>query len=148
MVGEHEKEVFHSEFTRIRGRAQDLNIADRVVFTGYLADEDLVVLLNLATVLVLPSLMEGFGLPAVEAAACGCPVIATKESPLPALLGKGGLYVDPRRPEELESALDCVLRSPDLRAQMREAGLAAAGRLTWEAAAQQMMAVMQKVMAR
>jgi glycosyltransferase involved in cell wall biosynthesis len=59
----------------------------RWIFTGYLSDDDVAVLLNLATVLVLPSLMEGYGLPAVEAAACGCPVIATKESPLPGLFG-------------------------------------------------------------
>ena len=52
-------------------------------------------LLNRATALVLPSLMEGFGLPAIEAAACGCPVIATTASPLPDVLGEGGLYADP-----------------------------------------------------
>ncbi len=147
MVGEYAKEIFFSHFDTLRKQIEDLGIVDRVVFTGYLSDEELVVLLNMANVLVLPSLMEGFGLPAVEAAACGCPVIATKESPLPTLLGKGGLYIDPLRSEELESALARVLSSPDLRQEMREAGLVATSRLTWEAAARQMMAVMQKVMA-
>src|SRR5205823_4192673 len=71
LVGEYKKEVFHSYYGRIAGRIRELGVRDRVVFTGYLADEDLAVLLNRATVLVLPSLMEGFGLPAVEAAACG-----------------------------------------------------------------------------
>jgi len=147
MVGEYEKEVFHSYFRTIKKQVQGLGIADRVIFTGYLPDAELVVLLNLSTLLVLPSLMEGFGLPAIEAAACGCPVIATAESPLPTLLGNGGLYVDPTKREDLELALTRVLESDSLRQRMRTAGLAAARRLTWEAAARQMADLMQKVVA-
>ncbi len=141
LVGEYRKEVFHSYFDSVRERIDRLGIADRVVLTGFLEDPDLVVLLNLATVLVLPSFMEGFGLPAIEAAACGCPVIATRESPLPELLGDGALYVDPANPDELRLALARVLESSELRARMRIAGIAAARRLTWEMAANQMIAV-------
>ena len=61
MVGEYTREVFHSYFSTIKAQVEALGIADRVIFTGYLPDEELVVLLNVATVLVLPSLMEGFG---------------------------------------------------------------------------------------
>ncbi len=147
MVGENRKEVFHSQIAAIESQIDDLDLADRVVFTGYMRDEDLVVLLNLSAVLALPSLMEGFGLPAVEAAACGCPVIATTESPLPELLGEGGLYVNPRKPKELLSALTQLLGSEKRRSHMREAGLAAARRLTWEAAARQMMAIIKEVAA-
>jgi glycosyltransferase involved in cell wall biosynthesis len=96
-------------------------------------------------VLVLPSLLEGFGLPAIEAAACGCPVIATTASPLPTILGDGGLYIDPTKDEALYSALVHVLASESVRLEMRAAGLAAARRLTWDAAAEQMMQVMQQV---
>jgi glycosyltransferase involved in cell wall biosynthesis len=148
MVGEYEKEVFYSQYGAIKQQIERLGISDRVVFTGYLPDEELVILLNLVTVLALPSLMEGFGLPGIEAAACGCPVVATTESPLPELLGGGGLYIDPTQPEDLELKLIRVLTSPGLREQMREAGLAAARRLTWEAAARQMMGVIETVMAR
>jgi glycosyltransferase involved in cell wall biosynthesis len=148
MVGEYEREVFHSYFGTIKKQVEEHGIADRVIFTGYLPDEELVVLLNLSTVLVLPSLMEGFGLPAVEAAACGCPVIATTASPLPTLLGDGGLYIDPAKHEDLELALARVLKSESLRRQMHEAGLEAACQLTWEAAARQMMNLIQKVVAR
>jgi glycosyltransferase involved in cell wall biosynthesis len=145
MVGEYEREVFHSYFGLIKQQIENLGIAGRVIFTGYLPDEELVVLLNCATALALPSLMEGFGLPAVEAAACGCPVIATTESPLPELLGDGAAYINPHRPIELEEALSLVLESENLRLKMREAGLEAAGKLTWEAAARQMMTVIENL---
>ena len=148
MVGEFRQEAFHSEFETLRRQVDSLGLSERVVFTGYLPDEDLVVLLNLATVLVLPSLLEGFGLPAVEAAACGCPVIATTASPLPGLLGAGGLYVNPCDRAGLEAALARVLASPSLRRSMRAAGLARAGELTWEAAARQMTTVIHRVLER
>jgi glycosyltransferase involved in cell wall biosynthesis len=145
MVGEYKKEVFHSQSGTINEQIQRHGITDRVIFTGFLPDEELVILLNSATVLVLPSLMEGFGLPAVEAAACGCPVIATTASPLPELLGDGGCYVDPTQPKELESELNRVLKSDSLRQHMRQAGLTAASQLTWDAAARQMMGVIHQV---
>lgn len=145
LVGEYQKEVFHSSFQALKRRIDELKVTERVVFTGYLADKDLVLLLNLATVLVLPSLMEGFGLPAIEAAACGCPVIATQESPLPGLLQDGALYIDPTEQSELEVALDRVLNSAPLRQQMRTAGIAAAKRLTWDAAADQLRGVFQNL---
>lgn len=132
LVGEYRSEVFHSVYTGLREQIASLNLDQRVIFTGYLADEDLVVLLNRADVLVLPSLLEGFGLPAIEAAACGCPVIATKSSPLPELLGEGGIYFDPRNSDELEEALMKVMGSRALRQKMGEAGLKAAEKLTWE----------------
>jgi glycosyltransferase involved in cell wall biosynthesis len=135
MVGEYKSEVFHSVYRELRQQIDSLGIEQRVVFTGYLSDEDLVVLLNHVEVLVLPSLMEGYGLPAIEAAACGCPVIATRSSPLPGLLGEGGLYFDPLDSDQLEDALVQVLSSGTLREKMRQAGLKAAEQLTWERAA-------------
>jgi glycosyltransferase involved in cell wall biosynthesis len=147
LVGECKQEVFHSYAGTIRRQIAELDLQDRVLFTGYLPDDELVVLLNLATVSVLPSLIEGFGLPAVEAAACGCPVIATTESPLPALLGEGGLYFNPQRSREVETALVAVLESETLRRKMSKAGREAASKLTWEAAAQQMINLIEKVAA-
>lgn len=145
LVGEYEKEVFHSYSALIRQRVAELNLSDKVIFSGYLSDDDLVVLLNLASVSVLPSLIEGFGLPAIESAACGCPVIATKESPLPSLLGEGGLFFDPTNQAELQSALIRVLESESLRRKLSETAWQAASRLTWEAAAQQMTTLIRRV---
>ncbi len=145
LVGERRAEVFHSEAGGIERRTSG---DDRVSWTGFLPDEELVALLNRAYVTVLPSLMEGFGLPAVEAAACGCPSIVTTESPLPELLGTGCLAVDPRRPQDMEEALRSVLRSGFLRSQMAAAVQAAAMGLSWRAAARQTRKALQSLASR
>jgi glycosyltransferase involved in cell wall biosynthesis len=144
MTGETSSDAFHTYYSTIAAQVESLGLRERVIFTGYLDDENAVVMLNLASVLLLPSLMEGFGLPAVEAAACGCPVIATKASPLAQLLGAGGIFIDPGE-AEIAGALETVLFSGELQSRMRASGLAAAGRLTWENAAWQMREVIQKV---
>jgi len=136
LVGEYQKEVFYSSYAELRRQIEALGIQHRVLFTGYLSDHDLVNLLNKACVLALPSLMEGYGLPAVEAAACGCPVVATSASPIPELLGAGGLYFNPLDTRQLEGALRQVLESQDLRKKMSQSGLVAARALTWDRAAQ------------
>jgi glycosyltransferase involved in cell wall biosynthesis len=146
MVGDTSGDAFHTYYGTIAAQVEALGLRDRVVFTGFMDDQDLVVLLNMASVSVLPSLMEGFGLPAVEAAACGCPVIATKASPLEGLLGGAGIFIDSNE-DEISRALDLVLSSPDLRHRLGEAGLSAARRLTWDVAARQMMDVIGKVAA-
>jgi glycosyltransferase involved in cell wall biosynthesis len=144
MVGDTSGDAFHTYYGTIAAQVEALGLRGRVIFTGYLDDEDVVVLLNLGSVLVLPSLMEGFGLPAVEAAACGCPVIATKASPLESLLDGGGIYIDSSE-DAIQRSLETVLRSEELRARMGQRGVAAAARLTWENAARQMIDVIQTV---
>lgn len=143
LVGDYRGEAFYSRYADLKRQVESLGLADRVIFPGFVSDEDLVWLLNRAVALVLPSLLEGFGLPAVEAAACGCPVVATTESPLPRLLGDGGIFVSPHDPAGWQEALSRVVKSAELRASMRAAGLAAAARLTWPAAASQMLAVLE-----
>ncbi len=144
MVGDTTGDAFFTCVEALKAQIDALGLKERVIFTGYLDDEDVVVLMNMAEVLALPSLMEGFGLPAVEAAACGCPVVATRESPLEGLLGEGGIYVGPDE-AGIEDAMVRVLANEELRAHMRVQGLAAASRLTWPAAARQMMDVIHQV---
>jgi glycosyltransferase involved in cell wall biosynthesis len=142
LVGGYEHDTFRTAYQDTRERIRTLALDRRVILTGFLPDTDLVALLNLATVLVLPSMTEGYGLPAIEAAACGCPVIATTESPLPGLLGDAGVFVDPFEPAALERALVLVLSSPERREAMRRAGLAASAKLTWTAAARDLLGLM------
>jgi len=147
MVGDTTGDAFLTCVGPLVEQIDALGLKDRVIFTGYLGDEDVIVLLNLANVLVLPSLMEGFGLPAVEAAACGCPVVATKESPLEGLLGEGCISVGTGA-DEIADAMDRVLASDELQAHMSQRGLEAASRLTWPNAARQMMEVIRQVAAK
>lgn len=145
LVGEFQNESFYSSVNQLKDQIDQLGLEQRVIFTGYLPDEELVGLYNRAQALVLPSVMEGFGLPAVEAAACGCPVIATTASPLPGLLGPAGIYIDPDQPQALQAALQQVLGSADMRQAMRQAGLLVSAKLTWPAAAGQMRSVLQSL---
>lgn len=131
MVGETDNEKFTSCLAELRQACAAPALAGRVVFTGYLPDEDLAVLLNRASMLVLPSLMEGFGLPAIEAAACGCPVIATHNSPLPELLAQGGTYIDPSDTGQIADAMLRLAEDGNLRQSMSAAGIQAAAALNW-----------------
>ena len=106
-----------------------------VHWTGFVADEELRHLHSGALALLLPSLAEGFGLPAVEAAACGCPVIATTASPLPELLAGGGLFVAPGDDSALTDAVRRISTNEVERATMASVARTRADALTWSRAA-------------
>ena len=104
----------------------------RVVRTGYVSEGDKVALLSGAGALVYPSLYEGFGLPVLEAMACGTPVVTSDRSSLPEVAGEGALYVDPGDPEAIAAAIERVLSDGQLRTRLRETGMEQAARFTWE----------------
>jgi glycosyltransferase involved in cell wall biosynthesis len=104
----------------------------RVHFVGTVTDERLAALYRGASVLVVPSLMEGFGLPALEAMACGTPVIASNVAALPEVVGEAGILVDPLSVSDISAAIDLVLGSFPVRKNMREAGQLRARRFCWD----------------
>jgi glycosyltransferase involved in cell wall biosynthesis len=144
-VGDYETDPFHSSYGELAERVRQAHLEQQVIFTGRLSDDDLVVLLNRSDALVLPSFSEGFGLPGVEAAACGKPVLATTASPLPELLGEGAIAVDPADRAGWLKAIEQVLSDAALRERMGKAALAAAGRLSWKSSAGQLLAVFHEV---
>ena len=123
----------------------DLGLEDQVCLLGYVADVDLPALYTAAEVFAFPSLYEGFGLPALEAMACGTPVIASNTSSLPEIVGDAGLLVAPHDIAGLTTAIEAGLRDAALRADLRARGLTQAGRFTWEATAQATLQVYQAV---
>ena len=111
-----------------------------VILPGFIAPEDLPVLYRQAEMLVYPSLYEGFGLPPIEAMACGTPVIASATTGLPEAVGGAGLMVDPTRVEELSAAMVQLLDDASLRQGLRQAGIERARELTWSRTAQRLLA--------
>lgn len=118
-----------------------LNLRDELLFPGFVPDEDLPVLYSAADVLVTPSFYEGFGLPALEAMACGTPVIVSDVSSLPEVVGDAGLRVDPRDEDGLADAIVRIIGDSALRADLRAAGLARARQFAWDKAARELLAV-------
>jgi glycosyltransferase involved in cell wall biosynthesis len=121
----------------LRPLARELDLAGRVVFADAPDDETLRTLYHAAVALVYPSLGEGFGLPIVEAMACGCPVITSTISSMPEVAGHAALLVDPRAVRTLADALERLLAEPALGADLAARGRARATLFTWDEAARQ-----------
>ncbi|HUE75895.1 MAG TPA: glycosyltransferase family 1 protein [Chloroflexota bacterium] len=113
----------------------ELKLNDYVHFLGRVRSEFLPALYSGATALVYPSLYEGFGLPALEAMACGTPVIASSAGALPEVCGNAAILVDPLAISELANAMDRVARQPSLRQELVGLGFARVAEFTWEATA-------------
>lgn len=117
---------------KVRGHSRK----DRIVLTGFVSDDDLPAVLSLAEFLVYPSLLEGFGLPVLEAMACGTPVITSSVSSLPEVAGDAALLVDPLSTEAIASGLLRVAEEPELRQELVERGLRRAALYTWQRTAE------------
>jgi glycosyltransferase involved in cell wall biosynthesis len=141
LVGKREGDAFYSTVGDLDRQIDRLGLASRVRFLGFVPDEDLVRLYQAAEALVLPSLKEGFGLPGIEAMSCATPVLATRESALPEVLGDAGILIDPREPRELTAALEAILADPDRRARLRLAARERAGLFGWKRSAEQALAI-------
>jgi glycosyltransferase involved in cell wall biosynthesis len=128
-------DVFHTCVPAIRAAIDRHDLGDRVVLTGFVPDEDLVFLYGRAFALVQPSLLEGFGLPAVEAMACGTPVISSRAGSLPEVIGEAGVYFDATDVGSIAVAIRELLSQPDRRDQLASHALERSTRFTWDAAA-------------
>ncbi|OPZ88406.1 MAG: D-inositol 3-phosphate glycosyltransferase [candidate division TA06 bacterium ADurb.Bin417] len=114
---------------------------EMIIRTEYFPKEGLTDLYNLATAFVYPSLYEGFGLPVLEAMACGCPVVTSNTSSLPELAGTAARLADPTEVESIAAAISDVLADPVERERMRREGFRQAERFSWEATARKTLAV-------
>ena len=120
---------------------QSRGLSDRIIFTGYVSDDDLPRWYQAATVFCYPSLYEGFGLPVLEAMACGVPVVTSRTSSLPEVAGDAALLIDPTDVRGLANTLQSILADDARRQAMSEAGIARSHAYSWERTAAATLAV-------
>jgi glycosyltransferase involved in cell wall biosynthesis len=124
---------------------KDLELQKDVIFTGSIPKDDLPILYNAADVFVFPSVYEGFGIPPLEAMACGVPVITSKTTSLPEVVGDAGLLIDPQDISALADAIYRVLDDSDQRSDMIKKGLERAKRFSWERCAKETLSVYRSI---
>ncbi|HEX6134059.1 MAG TPA: glycosyltransferase family 1 protein [Longimicrobiales bacterium] len=147
LVGTTSGDVFHGELDHIRRTIEEQGTAGHVHWPGFVPDDELRHLHSGALALVLPSESEGFGLPAVEAAACGTPVVATTASPLPQLLEGGGIFIPPGDEAALTDALRTLATDEVARRAMGECARIRAAALDWATSARSALAALHEVAA-
>jgi len=120
-------------------------LKERVRWVGYISDPERVFFYNAADFLVYPSWYEGFGMPLLEAMQCGCPVITSRLSSMPEVVGDAALLIDPNRFEDLQGAMLRLVREPGLREKLRMAGFEQAKKFSWETSAKITLEVFEKI---
>ena len=127
------------------GLIEQLGLNDSVTFTGFIPDEDIPAMYNLAEALVYPSLYEGFGIPVLEAMACGCPVVTTKTGCTPEVAGDAAVLVDPLDCDEIADAICTVLTDSALWEELITKGFKRAAEFDWKRCAQETIALLESV---
>jgi glycosyltransferase involved in cell wall biosynthesis len=146
MVGVHPR-LYPKQYRHLQSLIIELGLLDRVVIIPSVADDDLVALYNGADAFVFPTLYEGFGLPVLEAMACGVPVVTTRAASVPEVVGDAAVYVNPEDPMDIARGVGEVLGCPDLAADLRRRGPVRARSFTWDAAADRHGALYDRLLA-
>lgn len=134
------------DYRKLRKEVEKRGMEGKIVFPGFIRDDDLPAVYSAATLFVFPSLYEGFGLPPLEAMACGTPCVVSHSSSLPEVTGSAALHFNPT---SLDSLQDCVMRvltDPELREALRQDGLQQSAKFPWSKAAQETLAVYHSVL--
>jgi glycosyltransferase involved in cell wall biosynthesis len=148
------KQAFNDDYDRSHPENQDLRTfqslaisnPNHILRIGFVPTRDLVAIYNLATIYAQPSIAEGFGLPILEAFACGCPVITSKSTSTEEIAGSSALLINPNKDTELKKALVKLWTKPALRTKLSKLGLKQAKLFTWEKTAQQTYEVYQQAL--
>ena len=141
LIGDYKDDPFLSAYPSLKKQIAELNLESKVIFTGYVSDEDLVRFYNACALLVFPSLEEGFGLPAMEAMACGTAVAASNCGSLPEVLGNAGGYFNPRDSQNMARTIEGILSDDALRNSMKEIGFFRAEQFQWKKAAEDTLVI-------
>ena len=123
-----------------------LGMTGEIIFTGYLPEQELVDFYNAAQVFVYPSMYEGFGIPPLEAMACGTPVIASNISSIPEVVGDPGKLINPCNCKELEDALEALILDEGYCAELAKKGIARSGMFSWNRTGKETWNVYEEIM--
>ena len=139
------KDGFITEDSIISEIIRRKNLSDRIFFTGYVKDADIAAIYNLAKLFVFPSLYEGFGIPPLEAQACGCPVACSDAASLPEACGDSVMYFDPHSVKDMRDKIQMVLDDKNLQNELRAKGFENVKRFSWERSAKQIIEIMESL---
>ncbi|MCD6442035.1 glycosyltransferase family 4 protein [bacterium] len=128
----------------IFNKVKELNIEEMVTFLGYVPEDDLPFLYQSAFCFIYPSLYEGFGLPPLEAMACGCPVITSNISSLPEVVGEAAILVNPYKVDEIAFALKRILSDKSLRQELKQKGLIQSQKFSWGKTSQKILNILRQ----
>ncbi len=142
LVAGRKDEKFYPGISRLVAK---LGLQEKVLFPGYVPEEDLPRLYSAADALVFPSLYEGFGLPPLEAMACGCPVITSRAASIPEVCGDAACYIDPYSVDSIAEGVYKVITQPKLKQHLVRKGLDRAKRFTWSKTAQRVLEILEYV---
>jgi glycosyltransferase involved in cell wall biosynthesis len=119
----------------------DPGLINRIVLAGYIANTDLPAIYAQSRLFLYPSLRESFGIPLIEAMACGVPVITSNTSSMPEIAGDAALLVDPFKPGEIADAMEKIYDNSGLQSEMIKAGIEQAAKFSWRAMAEQVLEI-------
>ena len=137
--------IHGSGFDIFKEMVKEKKLEEEIIFTGYIPDNDIVCLYSGAEAHILPSFHEGFGITVIEAMACGCPVLASKTSCMPEVIGNAGLYFDPEKVSEISQSLLKIGGDRKLRGRLIEKGFSRIKKFTWENSAQKLVRVFEEI---
>ncbi len=140
IIGDFKTDSFWID-SQLLDKAKKIVAENHVQFPGYVPDSDLVHLYTAAEALVLPSFSEGFGLPAVEAMACGTAVIGSQTTSLPEIVREAGIFFDPHNISELTNCLERVIQDRDLKQNLESKGREIAASYTWQKSAHNVLSI-------
>jgi len=129
-------------FEKIFEKVKELGLKDKVIFTGFIEEKEVPALMAGAKVFVMPSFWEGFGIPVVEAMACGTPVVVSKTGSLPEVIGEGGIVVNPYKPESIADGIKKAIKDGE---KFSEQGLKQVQQFNWLNCAEKVIEVLEKV---
>jgi glycosyltransferase involved in cell wall biosynthesis len=148
LAGGYAEDRFKVVYQDLRELVRKLGIEDSVTFAGYVSDEELCRLYNRAALFASASLDEGFGLPVLEAMACGTPVVVNSGNAMEEIAGDAGLVVDARDEAELARAIERILGDPGLAAELSARGLRRAASFSWDESARRLLRVLEETVSR